>query len=148
MGREVRLQKAAAAQVNVLVDTSVWSLALRRPTSAGDVETAELVELIREGRVEMIGAIRQEILSGIRAAEQFRKLRDRLRAFADVPLDESDYEEAATCFDRCRAKGLQGSNTDFLMCAVSLRHDLAILTTDKDFDGFARVLGFELHAPR
>lgn len=134
--------------MNVLVDTSVWSLALRRPTSAGDGETAELVELVREGRVEMIGAIRQEILSGIRAAEQFRKLRDRLRAFADIPLDESDYEEAATCFSRCRAKGLQGSNTDFLMCAVSLRHDLAILTTDKDFDGFARVLGFELHAPR
>jgi predicted nucleic acid-binding protein len=96
----------------------------------------------------MIGAIRQEILSGIRAAEQYRKLRDRLRAFEDVALDEVDYEDAATCFDKCRAKGLQGSNTDFLMCAVGLRHDLAILTTDKDFKGFARVLGFELHEPR
>jgi predicted nucleic acid-binding protein len=134
--------------VNVLVDTSVWSLALRRPTSKDNAETAELVELVREGRVEMIGAIRQEILSGIRTAEQFRKLRDRLRAFQDVALDESDYEEAAQCFKRCRAKGLQGSNTDFLMCAVSLRRELAILTTDKDFGGFARVLGFELHAPR
>jgi len=132
----------------VLVDTSVWSLALRRPTNERSAETAELVELVREGRVEMIGAIRQEILSGIRAAEQFRKLRDRLRAFADVPLVESDYEEAASCSHRCRAKGLQGSNTDFLMCAVSIRHGLAILTTDKDFEGFARVLGFELHAPR
>jgi predicted nucleic acid-binding protein len=134
--------------VNVLVDTSVWSLALRRPAGEDNAEAAELTELVREGRVEMIGAIRQEILSGIRAPEQFRKLRDRLRAFPDVALDESDYEEAAACFNRCRAKGLQGSNTDFLMCAVSLRHDLAILTTDKDFSGFARVLGFELHAPR
>lgn len=148
MGCEVRLQEAAAAQVNVLVDTSVWSLALRRPATGGSAETAELVELVREGRVEMIGAIRQEVLSGIRAVEQFRKLRERLRAFPDVPLNESHYEEAATCFNRCRAKGLQGSNTDFLMCAVSLRYDLAILTTDKDFEGFARVLGFELHAPR
>ena len=134
--------------MNVLVDTSVWSLALRRPGAHASAETAELVELIREGRVEMLGAIRQEILSGIRAPEQFRKLRDRLRAFGDVVLDESDYEEAATCFNRCRAKGLQGSNTDFLMCAASLRRNLAILTTDKDFDGFARVLGFELHEPR
>jgi predicted nucleic acid-binding protein len=134
--------------VNVLVDTSVWSLALRRPTAAGSAETGELIELIREGRVTMIGAIRQEILSGIRAAEQYRKLRDRLRAFSDVHVDESDHEEAATCFNRCRAKGLQGSNTDFLMCAVSLKRDLAILTTDKDFTGFARVLGFELHDPR
>jgi predicted nucleic acid-binding protein len=134
--------------VNVLVDTSVWSLALRRPALEGGAATAELVELIREGRVAIIGAIRQEILSGIRVAEQYRKLRDRLRAFGDVTLDEVDYEEAAICFNRCRAKGLQGSNTDFLMCAVSLRHDLAVLTTDKDFEGFAKVLGFELHEPR
>ena len=96
----------------------------------------------------MIGAIRQEILSGIRATEQYRKLRERLRAFSDETLDETDYEEAATCFNRCRAKGLQGSNTDFLICAVSMRRKSAILTTDNDFAGFARVLGFELHAPR
>jgi predicted nucleic acid-binding protein len=134
--------------VNVLVDTSVWSLALRRPAAHGSSETAELVELIREGRVAMIGAIRQEILSGIRAAEQYRKLRDRLRAFSDVSIDETDYEEAATCFNRCRARGFQGSNTDFLICAVSMRRKFAILTTDKDFAGFARVLGFGLHAPR
>ena len=134
--------------MNVLVDTSVWSLALRRPTTHESSETVELVELIREGRVAMIGAIRQEILSGVRATEQYRKLRDRLRAFSDEALDESDYEEAATCFNRCRVKGLQGSNTDFLICAVSMRRRLAILTTDKDFGGFARVLGFELHTPR
>ena len=134
--------------MNVLVDTSVWSLALRRPAAHGSAEATELVELVREGRVAMIGAIRQEILSGIRVAEQYRKLRDRLRAFGDMDVDESDYEEAATCFNRCRARGLQGSNTDFLLSAVSLRHDLAILTTDKDFVGFARVLGFELHEPR
>lgn len=134
--------------MNVLVDTSVWSLALRRATAPGSRETAELVELIREGRVAMIGAVRQEILSGIRVAEQYRKLRDRLRAFGDEALDEADYEEAATCFNRCRARGLQGSNTDFLMCAASVRRRLAILTTDKDFVGFARVLGFELHEAR
>lgn len=134
--------------MNVLVDTSVWSLALRRPTNNESRETAELVELIREGRVAMIGAIRQEILSGIKAAEQYKKLRERLRAFGDEALDQNDYEDAALCFKRCRAKGLQGSNTDFLICAVSMRRRLALLTTDKDFAGFAKVLGFELHAPR
>jgi len=134
--------------MNVLVDTSVWSLALRRPNTTGSRETVELVELIREGRVAMIGAIRQEILSGIKAAEQYKKLRERLRAFGDEALDENDYEEAALCFNRCRAKGLQGSNTDFLICAVSMRRRFALMTTDKDFGGFAKVLGFELHAPR
>ena len=134
--------------MNVLVDTSVWSLALRRAAANTSAETAELVALIREGRVAMIGAIRQEVLSGVRAPEQYRRLRDRLRAFSDVSLDATDYEEAASCFNRCRARGLQGSNTDFLICAVSLRRRLSILTTDQDFRGFAPVLGFELHEPR
>ncbi len=72
----------------------------------------------------MLGAIRQEILSGIRAAEQFKKLRDSLRAFPDEPLQQDDYEEAASCFNRCRGKGVQGSNTDFLLCAVALRRNV------------------------
>lgn len=134
--------------MNVLVDTSIWSLALRRQSPRGSRAEHELAELIGEGRVLMIGAIRQELLSGIRAAEQFKKLRDSLRAFPDEPLQEDDYEEAAACFNRCRAKGVQGSNTDFLLCAVALRRNVAILTTDTDFDGFAKHLRIQLHRPR
>ncbi len=96
----------------------------------------------------MLGAIRQELLSGIRSNEQFKKLRDGLRAFSDIILEEADYEEAASCFNRCRAKGLQGSNTDFLICAVALRRNAAVLTTDDDFEGFTRVLHVNLHQPR
>jgi predicted nucleic acid-binding protein len=96
----------------------------------------------------MLGAIRQELLSGIRANGQFKKLRDSLRAFPDEPLGQEDYEDAASCFNRCRAKGIQGSNTDFLLCAVALRRKLPILTTDDDFKGFAKHLRFALHQPR
>jgi predicted nucleic acid-binding protein len=134
--------------MNVLVDTPVWSLAFRRDAPRGTVTEGELRELIGEGRVLMLGAIRQELLSGIRTAEQFKKLRERLRAFSDMPLSEADYEEAASCFNRCRSRGVQGSNTDFLMCAVALRRSAAILTTDGDFLRFARVLQVKLHQPR
>jgi predicted nucleic acid-binding protein len=134
--------------MNVLVDTSVWSAVLRRNAPRGTEAERELVELIREGRVLMLGAIRQELLSGVRANEQAKKLREGLRAFRDVPLDESDYEEAATCFNKCRSKGIQGSNTDFLICAVALRRNAAILTTDQDFLSFARVLPLKLHQAR
>jgi len=96
----------------------------------------------------MIGAIRQELLSGIRASHQFKRLRESLRAFSDEPLGHEDYEEAASCFNRCRAKGIQGSNTDFLICAVALRRKVPILTTDDDFQGFAKHLRIELHQPR
>jgi predicted nucleic acid-binding protein len=134
--------------MNVLVDTSIWSLALRRNSPRGTSAEMELVELVREGRVLMLGAIRQELLSGIRSNEQFKKLRDGLRAFSDLVLEEADYEEAASCFNRCRAKGLQGSNTDFLICAVGIRRNAAVLTTDDDFEGFADVLHLNLHQPR
>jgi predicted nucleic acid-binding protein len=134
--------------MNVLVDTSVWSLALRRDQPRGTRHENELVELISEGRVLMLGAVRQELLSGIRAVEQFRKLRDRLRAFPDISIGQDDYEEAASCFNRCRGRGIQGSNTDFLLCAVALREDVSILTTDDDFVRFAGALRVCLHQPR
>ncbi len=134
--------------MNVLVDTSVWSLALRRDRPRGTPQEKELVELISEGRVLMLGAVRQELLSGIRAVEQFRKLRDRLRAFPDVAVGQEDHEEAASCFNRCRGRGIQGSNTDFLLCAIALREDVSILTTDDDFAQFAGALRVRLHRLR
>ena len=134
--------------MNVLVDTSVWSLALRRVQPAPANLVHELRELIREGRVVVIGAIRQELLSGVRGDKQFRVLRDHLRAFPDLEIATADFEEAARLFNRCRSRGIQGSNTDFLMCAVASRADLAIFTTDEDFASFGRVLPLKLHAPR
>ena len=134
--------------MNVLVDTSVWSLALRRARRIDDAIRHELAELIREGRVILIGAVRQELLSGIKSKSQFEQLRDHLRAFSDLELDSGDYENAAAAYNRCRERGIQGSNTDFLICAVAMRRELAIFTSDGDFKLFARALRFVLHQPR
>ena len=95
----------------------------------------------------LIGPIRQELLSRIRFEERFSKLQDRLRAFPDMLLRTEDYELAARCFNRCRARGIQGSNTDFLICAVALSREIPVYTTDRDFDAYARLLGVVLHVP-
>jgi predicted nucleic acid-binding protein len=134
--------------MNIVVDTSVWSLALRRQRSSMAAEALELSELVREGRVALLGPVRQELLSGVSIAQQYETLREHLRAFPDVALESEDYEEAAAFFTRCRAKGVQGSNTDFLICAAAARRQLAILTTDSDFRHFAKVLPIQLHPPR
>jgi hypothetical protein len=134
--------------VNVLVDTSVWSLALRRARPVDSPVVRELAELIREGRVVMIGPVRQEILSGIRDARQSRHLRLRLRAFPDATSETSDFEDAAHLFNRSRAAGIQGSNTDFLICAMALARGLAVFTTDADFIAYQRVCALDLHEPR
>lgn len=131
--------------MKVLVDTSVWSLALRRQSRAAVPEVEELRSLIDEGRVAIIGPIRQELLSGLRTIEAFERLRDHLRPYSDEPLETADFERAAEHFNTCRVRGVQGSNTDFLICAVSERHNLPILTTDADFSRFAAVLRITLH---
>jgi predicted nucleic acid-binding protein len=134
--------------VKVLVDTTIWSFALRRAKRVDEGTPQELSELIREGRVVMLGPIRQELLSGIKLKAQFELLREHLRSFPDLELESADYEEAAAAFNRCREKGIQGSNTDFLLCAVAQRRGLAIYTTDGDFKHYAKVLKLTLHEPR
>ena len=134
----------------VLVDTPVWSLALRRKPDDLSLRerqlTETLAELIREGRVELLGPVRQELLSGLREEAQFRKLREYLRAFPEHPLEAEDYEEAAQMNNRCRSRGIAGSAIDFLICAAAHRRGWMILTTDRDFQNYASVLPVRLHA--
>ncbi len=134
--------------MNVLVDTSVWSLALRRRRPVRSPQLLELVELTREGRVVVLGLIRQELLSGIRDRDQFDRLRMRLRAFPDLTLETADHEEAAIFYNRCRSRGVEGSTVDLLICAVAARRSLPILTTDSDFDAYSSHLPIQLHSPR
>jgi predicted nucleic acid-binding protein len=134
--------------MKVLVDTSVWSLALRRRTRSEDQAVGQLRWLIEQGRVAMIGPIRQELLSGVRTPESFERLRDHLRPYRDEPLEMEDFERAAEHFNACRTRGIQGSNTDFLICAAAERRALPILTTDADFTRFATILPIVLHEAR
>ena len=92
--------------MNVLVDTSVWSVALRR-RSTGE-----------------------------------------LRAFDDLSTDASAYECAARFFNQCRARGVQGSHIDFLICALADKHQVPIFTLDADFARYAKVCGVDLHRAR
>ena len=134
--------------MKVLVDTCVWSMALRHGEASGGREVSELVELVKELRVQLIGPVRQEILSGIRSYEQFTKLRDHLRPFPDLELTIHDFESAAEFHNLCRGKGIQGSNTDFLICAAAVRRRMPIFTTDADFTLFQQYLPIKLHHPR
>jgi predicted nucleic acid-binding protein len=131
--------------MRILVDTSVWSLALRRSEPTQNPDAEELKRLISSHLVDIIGPIRQELLSGVRDHAQFDLLESRLTCFPDLPLLSEDYVTAAKMFNLCRSKGIQGSNTDFLICSVAVRHNLAIFTTDHDFHLFAKCLPIVLY---
>ncbi|HEY4002586.1 MAG TPA: PIN domain-containing protein [Candidatus Xenobia bacterium] len=134
--------------MRVLIDTAVWSLAFRRARVTPGPVVQELRLLIEEGRASIVAPIRQELLSGIRHLHQYETLRNALRAFPDLATDTQDYELGADFFNRCRGRGIQGSNTDFLVCAVAHRMGTPIFTTDQDFESFAQCLPIALHRPR
>ncbi|MCX5971106.1 MAG: PIN domain-containing protein [Coprothermobacterota bacterium] len=136
--------------MKILVDTSIWSLALRRsrlPSEENRSLIDELNELIDSVRVAMIGPIRQELLSGIPGQAQFDALKEKLQAFEDLPLSRTDYERASDFYNTCRKSGVQGSQIDFLICAVGAGMGIPIFTSDKDFLIFAKHLPISLHRP-
>ncbi len=134
--------------MSVIVDTCVWSQFLRRNRIQTNPIVVEVARLIRADAVQLLGPIRQELLSGAQPDERFEQLKDYLRFYPNLPLDECDDELAANYYNICRHSGLQGTGTDLLICATSVRHGLKIFTTDKDFDSFAKYLPIKLHRSR
>ncbi len=136
----------------ILVDTPIWSLALRRrPHDLNPGEERHVREwerLVRAGDAYLIGPIRQELLSGVRETQAWERLRAALRPFPDLPITTDHYEWAAQAFNRCRAKGIAGSAIDLIICAVSGAYGAPIYTTDVDFRRYTTVLKLKLHVPR
>jgi hypothetical protein len=135
--------------VKVIVDTPVWSLALRRARRSLSPAEALLVEewsrLVRRDRARIVGPIRQELLSGLRDAGAFERLREILRDFEDEPIVSEDYEQAARCTNLCRSRGIASSGVDALLCALALRLRSPVFTTDADFARYAKCLPLSLH---
>ena len=130
--------------MKVLVDTPIWSYALRSKRSGFEQHVKELEALIADQRVLLIGPIRQEVLSGYSEIQQFEKLNEKLKFFENTPIMDDDYVQAAKFSNTCRKRGVQGSHIDFLICAVAYRQKAAIFTTDKDFAYYQNHLPIQL----
>lgn len=128
--------------MKILVDTSIWSYALRRDKK--NELAQKLAELIFDSLVVMIGPVRQELLSGISNESVYLNLKEKLSHFDDLPITTNDYETAAQYYNTCRKHGVQGSHIDFLICAVAVNHELLIYTADQDFKLFAKYLPIRL----
>jgi predicted nucleic acid-binding protein len=130
--------------MTVLVDTPIWSEFLRRVKPEIRIQDA-LQRLVEQEEAILIGPVRQEVLAGISDQTRYERLRSELRAFPNAGLLSEDYERAAWMFTECRTQGIQGSNTDFLICAVSARLNAPIFTLDRGFDRYAAILNVDLY---
>ena len=108
--------------MKVIIDTCVWTRFLRRDRPADDSIGAEVARLIRADVIQLLGPIRQEVLSGAQPQERFNQLKEYLRFHPNLLTDEEDDETAAGFYNLCRSKGVQGTSTDLLICAVAVRH--------------------------
>lgn len=127
--------------MNLVVDTSVWSLVLRRPR----VDDSHIhVQAFRQHlesnhRLFLTGNILQELLDGLRSPKQFDQLVQLLEPFPLLELDRSTYIAAAKLRTMCRAKGgVQASPVDFLIAAACTQQGYPLLTADQDFSRIAR----------
>jgi len=130
--------------MKIIVDTSVWSQFLRRQDPVESRSLSILRAGIREKNVQMLGIIRQELLSGIKERKQYIKVAELLSSFPDLLAESADHSEAAVFFNTCRKKGIQGSPIDFLICAQASRNKMTIMTEDKDFELYSKHIPIEL----
>ena len=134
--------------MNLFVDTSVWSLALRRDETSGEPSVRRLRAALDSGEgVFTTGLVLQELLQGFRGPKARDAIVDR---FASLPLlmpDRTDHVEAAESRNDCRRNGVQVGTIDALLAQLCVRHDLVMLSTDRDFELMAPHLGLRLWGP-
>jgi predicted nucleic acid-binding protein len=124
--------------LSLFVDTSVWSLALRRNSPASSMEVRALVRGIESGEAILTtGLVLQELLQGFSGPKAREQILDR---FSAVPLlipDRDDHIQAAELRNRCRCAGIQIGTIDALLAELCIRHELTMLSSDKDFSHIA-----------
>lgn len=131
-----------------LVDTSVWSLALRR--SADELSTTQQASikiwsgLITSQQAYLIGIIRQEILSGIKSAKTFQSVRQYLNDMPHLATTLAEYDQAAEYFNFCSARGVAATAIDMLICATAVRNRIPVFSVDGDFRRYQKLLPFHL----
>lgn len=133
--------------MSMLVDTSVWSLALRRDAEQSAPQVAALrAALLGADQVFTTGLVLQELLQGFAGPKARAQLVERLSALAFLQPDRGDHIEAAEVRNTCRRRGVQVGTIDALLIQLCRRHDLMMLSADQDFQAAARHVEFRLWA--
>ena len=124
--------------MNVLVDTSVWSLFFRKSGPADHPAVEKLVSLVEENQdVTLTGVVLQEVLQAFRTDEAAEQVSDQRSVFSLLELRREDFQAAAKLHRRCRANGITAGTVDCQIAVAAINHDAALLTTDRDFEHIA-----------
>lgn len=120
--------------MSLFVDTSVWSLVLRRDTPSNVAQAQGLRTALEAGQdILTTGIVLQELLQGFNGPRARALIVDRFSALPMLHPDHSDHVDAAALHTRCRRAGVQLATIDALIAQLCIRYDATLLTTDRDF---------------
>jgi predicted nucleic acid-binding protein len=132
----------------LFVDTSVWSLALRRDQPERGAEVTALARSLAQGdTIVTTGLVLQELLQGFAGPKSRDLIVERFSALPLLVPDRDDHVAAADLRNRCRRSGVQLGTIDALVAQLCVRHSLTLPTLDRDFVGAARLASFKLWSP-
>ena len=133
----------------LLVDTSVWSLALRRDGASDVPQVRILRDALSSGSHPVVttGVVLQELLQGFNGPKAVEVIVERFRALPFISPDRQDHIAAAEIRNACRRAGVQVGTIDALLIQLCARHELTLLSTDMDFVHAARHVPLRLWQP-
>jgi predicted nucleic acid-binding protein len=134
--------------MSLLVDTSVWSLALRRGTPPDVPEVGALHHALAGGDVvATTGIILQELLQGVVREQVKTQIIDTFGALEYLVPTRDDHIAAAQVRTALRSVGVQVGTIDALIAQLAIAGGHMLLTTDRDFVVAARHVDFRLWRP-
>ena len=135
--------------MSIFVDTSVWSLALRRNSPSSAPEARALIRTIEAGEpILTTGLVLQELLQGFSGPKARRQILDRFSAVPLLAPNRDDHIQAAELRNRCRRAGIQIGMIDALLAQLCMHHDLTMLSSDNDYKHIARQSSLKLWGPQ
>ena len=131
--------------MTLLVESSVWSLALRRDGTFDAKEVLALREaLTGADSVVTTGLVLQELLQGFNGPKAKEAIIERFGALPLIQPDRQDHVAAAEVRNACRRGGVQIGTIDALLIQLCGRYEMTLLSSDKDFANAARHVPFRL----
>lgn len=135
--------------MTLFVDTSVWSLALRRDVPQGSPQVFALGDALAAGEAILTtGLVLQELLQGFAGPKARAQILERFSAVPLLVPDRDDHVQAAALRNSCRRVGIQVGTIDALITQLCVRHGLTLLSTDQDFENIARHAPLKVWRPR
>jgi len=125
--------------LSLFVDTSVWSLALRRDAPSDAPHVLALRRALQSGELILTtGLVLQELLQGFSGPKAREQILEQFSALPLLVPDRADHTEAALLRNTCRRHGIQIGTIDALLAQLCMHHGLKMLSSDQDFQGVAK----------